>query len=345
MESLPERTANGYARCVTVRVMPTPRVSAPRSSLRWSIVLALVASAAIVTALVPGRGAHAEDASDERAEQNERCALRLSIALQGQSPTPDLLASKSPQDAVDSMVTSPEFADRYARFVNALFNSAPSDANREPVYWLAKKVIEEDKPWSDLFVGAYAINPTDDGMSITDDPEGLGYFRSMRWMQRYAGNEPEGYMISAAFRVLTNTVGLTLTPSVGNPGDDRTEKGREKEGCRSCHFDAWYALDKFARVFPRRHGSNDDTYFTGPEDGPQQILGQSISDVRVLVTTLVDSDAFRFNQCRNVFKFLYGREENQCEAAVFDACVDALAQKKTLRSAVAAVAKDPSFCL
>jgi hypothetical protein len=41
---------------------------------------------------------------------------------------------------------------------------------------------------------------------------------------------------------------------------------------------------------------------------------------------------------------MYGRPENQCEAKTFDACVDALASKKTIQSAVAAVAKDASFC-
>lgn len=297
-------------------------------------------------AFAPGRGARAEDDAEAHVEANERCAIRVAIALTGQSPSADSISSKTPQDAVDGMLEGPEFADRFARFVNASFNSAPSDPDRDPVYWLAKKVITEKKPWSDLFVGSYAIVALDDGsgMSITDDPQGLGYFRSMRWMQRYAGNEPDGYMISAAFRILTNTVGLTLTPSVGQPGDDRTTSGREKQACRSCHFDSWYALDKFAKLLPKRTGSGDDTTFTARAEGPQTLLGKSLTDIRDIVTTLVDSDAWRFQQCRNVFQFLYGREENQCEAPVFDACVDALKQTKTIQSAVAAVAKDPSFC-
>ena len=70
-----------------------------------------------------------------------------------------------------------------------------------------------------------------------------------------------------------------------------------------------------------------------------------IANDKQLVETLVDSDAWRFNQCRNVFKFLYGRSENQCESKVFDSCVDALVNQKTIQSAVAAVAKDPSFCV
>jgi hypothetical protein len=73
-------------------------------------------------------------------------------------------------------------------------------------------------------------------------------------------------------------------------------------------------------------------------------LGKTIANDKDLVTALVTSDGWRFNQCRQVFKFLYGRQENECEAPVFDKCVDALDQQKTIDAAVAAVAKDPSFC-
>ena len=62
------------------------------------------------------------------------------------------------------------------------------------------------------------------------------------------------------------------------------------------------------------------------------------------MNAIIESDAYRFAQCRAVFNFLYGRDENQCEAPVFDACVNALTEKKTIKAAVAAVAKDPGFC-
>ena len=61
-------------------------------------------------------------------------------------------------------------------------------------------------------------------------------------------------MLVAAFRIVQNTTGLTLVPCVGNPGDDRTAKGRANGACKSCHFDAWYALDTFAKLLPKRKG-------------------------------------------------------------------------------------------
>src|SRR5262249_28858025 len=119
---------------------------------------------------------------------------------------------------------------------------------------------------------------------------------------------------------------------------------RKAQPCRSCHYDAWYALDSYAKLLPKRKGQGDTMTFTPPSEGPQQLLKKQVADDKELVSTLVDSDAWRFHQCRNAFKFLHGRAENECEAPVFDKCVDALAQQKTLRAAVAAVAKDASFC-
>jgi hypothetical protein len=243
------------------------------------------------------------------------------------------------------MLASPEFADLYARFINAQFNGGPAtDATDDPVYYLAQHVIQTDKPWSDLFVGPYSVVSNGSTMDVGADDSGLGYFRTDSWKKRYAGNEAEGYMLSGAFRILSNTTGLELTPSIGNPGDDRTVTGRQAQPCRSCHFDSWYALDKFAKLLPKRKGQGDSLTFTPPTEGAQDLLGKSIADDKALVGALVDSDSWRFQQCRNVFLFLEGRPENQCEAPVFDKCVDALAQKKTLRSAVAAVARDPGFC-
>lgn len=306
----------------------------------------LVAGAATVSGT---RGAHAEGAEEDKAEQGERCAIRLAIALQGKSADATLLASPDPQSAVDAMLASPEFADRYARFINAEFNGGPAAATDDPVYYLAKYIVAQNKPWSDLFVGRYAITPSASGaaagMDVKVDAAGLGYFRSPSWMKRYAGNEDQGYMLNGAFRILANTTGLELDASVGNPGEDRTATGRQSRACKSCHFDQWFALDKFARLLPKKKGQGDAMTFTAPTEGPQQLLGKTLSNDKDLVSSLVDSDGWRFNQCRNVFKFLYGRSENQCEAKVFDACVDALVSTKTIQSAVAAVAKDPSFCV
>jgi hypothetical protein len=319
-----------------------------RISLLALALPAIATGVALFTSAPLIRGAHAEGAEADKAEASERCAIRISIALQGKSADGALIQSPDPQSAIDGMLASPEFADRYARFINSEFNGGPSaGANDDPVYYLAKHVVSQNKPWSDLFIGGYSVTASADAksMDVAADPNGLGYFRSSSWMKRYAGNEPKGYMLSASFRILSNTTGLTLTPSVGNPGDDRTATGRSAVACKSCHFDDWYALDKFARLLPMKKPASDPPTFTPTTEGPQQLLGKTIANDKELIESLVDSDAWRFAQCRNVFKFLYGRTENQCEAKVFDACVDALVNQKTIQSAVAAVAKDPSFCV
>jgi hypothetical protein len=314
---------------------------------RISLMAAVVVPIAAAVALVSGRG-HADDGPEDKAEANERCAVRVAITLTGKSADATLLANPDPLSAVDAMVASPEFADRYARFINARFNGGPDDtASTDTVYWLAKQVITDDKPWSDLFLGQYDVvaNAAGNGMDVKADPNGLGYFRTNAWMKRYAGNEPAGMMLSASFRILSNTTGLELTPSVGQPGDDRTATGRAASPCKSCHFDPWYALDDIAKLLPTRKGQGDAMTFTPPTAGPQKLLdNKTIGSDKELVQALVDSDAFKFAQCRNVFLFLYGRPENQCEAPMFDACVTALETTKTIRAAVSVVAKDPSFC-
>lgn len=326
--------------------------SPSRSPLRITLLALAVPALAAGAALLTGaRGAHAEGAEADKAEQSERCAIRIAIALKGESADAALLANPDPQSAIDGMLATPEFADRYARFINSEFNGGPSAAaTDDPVYFLAKYVVAQNKPWSDLFLGAYSVTPTaagvtPAGMEVKADPAGLGYFRTDSWRKRYAGNEDQGTMLSGAFRILSNTTGLELNPSVGNPGDDLSATGRQAPACKGCHFDEWFALDKFARLLPKKKLQGTTVTFTPPTEGPQQLLGKTLATDKELVGSLVDSDGWRFNQCRNVFKFLYGRSENQCEAKVFDSCVDALVTHKTIQAAVAAVAKDPSFCV
>jgi hypothetical protein len=274
-----------------------------------------------------------------------RCAIRLAVSIAGKSPDAGLLKSTDQAAAVDALLGTPDFAERFARFINSETNSAPAtSAAEDPVYYLAKHVITNDKPWSDLFVGSYQVKATGDGMKVSDDANGLGYFRTDAWRRRYAGNEPNGIMLSGAFRILQNTTGLELSASVGQPDDDRTANGRMSSACKSCHFDSWFALDKVARLLPKKKGQDDAISFTPANEGPQQLFGKTIADDKALVNALVDSDAWRFQQCRTVFKFLYGRSENKCEAPAFDRCIDALVQNKTIRAAVAAVAKDPAAC-
>jgi hypothetical protein len=323
--------------------------SLSRRGLRISVIAAaLVPLLAAGAALINKKSAHAEGAEADKAEVNERCAVRLSIALLGKSADPAQLTAPDPLVAVDGMIATPEFAERYARFINSEFNGGPiASATDDPIYYLAKHIITNNKPWSDIFEGPYQVTPSAtpaNGMDVKDDPNGLGYFRTQSWMKRYAGNEDKGVMLVAAFRIVQNTTGLELTPSIGNPGDDRTVTGRKADGCKSCHYDSWYAIDTVANLLPTRKGMGDTMTFTPPTAGAQTLLGKSIANDKELVKALVASDSWRFNQCRQVFKFLYGRAENQCEAKVFDSCVTALEQTRTIQSAVAAVAKDASFC-
>ena len=313
-------------------------------SLRITLVAGLVPLAAAASALVPKASAQAEEATADRAEIAERCAVRLSIALLGESPAADLLASDDPQSKVDAMIQSPEFAQRFARFINAEVSGSPSEAPNDPIYYLAHHVLTQNKPWSDLFIGPYALTPTADGVTVSEDPNGVGYFRSDAWRRKFAGDDEEGTMLVAAFRIVQNTTGLELVPSVGEPDEDRGLEGRKAPACKGCHFDAWYALDKIAMFLPKREGTGRAMTFVPRQAAPQELLGKTISDDKQLIEELVASDAWRFNQCRRVFEFLYGRPENQCEAKVFESCVDELEETKSIKAAVAVVAKDRSFC-
>ena len=79
--------------------------------------------------------------------------------------------------------------------------------------------------------------------------------------------------------------------------------------------------------------------------GPQQILGGvSVSNDRELAEALVANEAFDVNACRLAYRYLYSRVENSCDGPVFDACVTAFKADKKMNSALAVVAKDPTFC-
>lgn len=281
------------------------------------------------------------DGASEAKEKNERCATRLSVALLGKTAAADLLASSDPQSAVDAMLGDAAFVDRFARFVNSQFNADPGDKPEDDsAYTLAKYVLEQKKPWKEMFVGQYTVDT-----AVTPDPNGLGYFRSPAWMMRYAGNEPAGYRLPSAYRILQNTTGLKLTAVTNVAGVDISATGRQAAGCAGCHYQNWYALDLVAKILSHRKGTGANMTFTPPNEGPQKILGgQTIANDKELVEALVASKDFEFNQCRVAFQYLYGRPENTCEAAVFDKCVDAFEKDGTIQSGLAAIAKDPTFC-
>lgn len=329
----------------------------------------LLASAVAVAALIELGAPAARATNDDPAPAHERCATRLSIALHGKSATPELLASADPQSAVDGMLSSFPFIDRFSRFLNASFNDAPGDLNvADAPYFVATRVLRDKKPYKDLFLGKYIVllpNPdVNNNAEVKADPNGMGYFTSPFWEDRYAGNEENGVRLQKAYRILNNVVGLEVSASTADMQQAATPdaKGREAAGCRNCHYDSWFALDKVAGVLgnvrfemqgmpvvkkplTKREFDNKQPHvqFAKPA-GPQQILGKTISNDRELVEALVDSPNFSFNACRLTFKFLYGRMENQCEGELFDRCVDAFKADGMIQTAIATVAKDASFC-
>jgi len=311
--------------------------------LRFSYALLFVVPVAAAVAW-PRADAGAAPVDDKA--RAERCAVRLSIALFGTSPSGDLLADPAPQSRVDSMVDSPVFEERFARFLNATFNTGPG---REPmddaVYYVAKSVLSHKQKYEDVFTGPMNVDQDANGVPVViGDPTGLGYFRSASWLRRYAGNEQEGYKIVTAYRMLNNTVGLELVAMTNVPGADLSATGRMVSPCKGCHNSSWYALDKAAKVLTRRKGTGGAMTFAPPTDGPQDLADTTVTDDKSFVEALVHSQAFRFNACRLAFKYVLGRPENACESTVFDACMDAFESTGKIQSAVAAVAKDPGFC-
>jgi hypothetical protein len=285
--------------------------------------------------------------SNDETEKRERSAVRVSIALTGKAPDADLLSSIDPQARADALLDTTDFIERYARFVNTQFNRVPGQTSeQDSAYYLAWEVLQKHRPWKEMFLGPYRVEKNAaDTVVVTPDPNGLGYFRSPAWLKRYAGNEPNGVKLSTAYRIFNNTIGLKLVPSTNAPDADITANGRQSVGCRGCHFDGMYALDLAASVLGKRVGTGDTMTFDPPDGTPVTILGGlSVSSDRELVTALVESEAFRFRTCRLAFNFVYGRNENRCEAPAFDRCMNEFRNNETLQSAVAAIVKDPAFC-
>ncbi len=298
-----------------------------------------------LTLLAAALTAHAQTADELM--KRERCAVRLAIALTGKTPTADLLGSPDPQAQADALLNSVDFTERFARFINTQFNRVPGATDeQDSAYFLAYKVLNESRPWRDLFLGPFRVEKNAaDAVVVTDDPNGLGYFRSPAWLKRYAGNEPNGVKLSTAYRIYNNTIGLHLVPSTNAPGADITATGRQATGCRGCHFDSMYGLDVTASILTQRNGTGDAMTFDPPTASSATILGGiTVHDDKELVTALVNSEAFNFRTCRLAFQFLYGRNENRCEGPTFDACMKEFRSQGTMQAALAAVVKDPTFC-
>jgi len=280
-----------------------------------------------------------------------RCATRLSVAFLGTSPTSTLMQSVDPKSQVDSLLVDPAFYERFARFINATFNSAPSSIpEQDAAYWLTKVILTNDRPWKDLFEGPYRVDPPNASggdPQVVSDSNGLGYFRSTPWQIEYEGNEPAGYKLRTAYRIMNNTIGLHLIPATNAPGVDISATGRQQPQCAGCHYDSVYALDKIARVLTVRQGTGSNTTFLPPDPAqiPQTVLGGVvIHDDADLVHALIASPSFSFRACRLGFLFLYGRAEYTTEASVFDACVDAFNADGRIQAALKSIVSNKSFC-
>jgi len=311
--------------------------------------VAFIATASV--ALLSGPRPAVADANADNAARAARCATRLSIALVGEAASADLLAAGNPQSSADTLLTDARFVERFSGFINSQFNMAPGATPAEDAsYYLAKHVLVNGKPWTDMFVGKYDVAPSNPQQAgseavVTDDPDGLGYFRSRAWMVRYAGNEPAGMRVVAAFRMMWNTIGLSLAATTNAPDADVSATGRQAAQCRGCHIDSWYALDKVAAVLGTRRGMGTNIQFDPATGGAKQILGgASVADDKQLVEMLIANEAFDVNACRLAYKYLYGRGEYSCEGPAFDRCVEAFKKDKRIQTALATVAKDPSFC-
>jgi hypothetical protein len=307
--------------------------------------------AAILFAMTSAPRRAVAEPSVDAAERAEKCTTRMFISMVGEGATSAALAAGNPAAQFDTLVKDSRFQERFSRFINSQFNTAPGATPAEDAsYYMTKFVLTNDKPWADMFVGRYDVSPTDaqdenSEAAVTENADGLGYFHSRSWMVRYAGNEPAGIRIVAAYQMLQNTLGLSLEATTNAPDADISASGRKAPQCAGCHYDPWFALDKVAVVFGKRAGNMNNPTFPASTLGAQTILGGvTISNERELAEALVANEAFNVNACRLAFKYLYGRAEYSCEGPVFDSCVNAFKQDKKITSALAALAKDPSYC-
>jgi hypothetical protein len=314
------------------------------SSSRWLPILLVAAGLGFAS-----RNANADDVDqDEVVAARERCAARLAIAITGESPSAELRGNENPQAETINLLSTPAFRTRFARFVNATYNREPGeDAAQDAAYWMALHVLEKALPWKEMFTGKYNIQDDEEGerATVVADPNGLGYFRSYAWLERYSGNEKEGLKLTTAYRIAHNMIGLKLTAVTNAPNVDTSATGRRQQPCASCHHDGFYPLDKVAMVLTRKNDTQDDVTFDPPKGGPQQILGGiTVANDADVVNALADSEAFRFRQCRLAFNYLYGRDENVCEGPVFDFCMQEFNTTGRIESALAAIATHETFC-
>ncbi len=257
----------------------------------------------------------------------------------------ETVKAADPKSFVRTWLKSPATVQLMASFINSRFNAQPAtNGYEDATFSAARYVLTNELPWKTLFVGRLHIDGTNG--QVRDDPNAraLGYFGSGDWLFRYKGNEPQGVMLSASYRILQNVIGLKLVPAPNNASGDATATGRQRAECRGCHYDSPYALDVVARLMPRRRGLGGGATIEFVPVTPQTLFGHTLDGPEALVQVLVDSDAFTFRTCRLAFEFVYGRPETACEGATFDRCVSAFRTSGQFQDAVATLLEDPAFC-
>ncbi len=185
--------------------------------------------------------------------------------------------------SVDDALASPNFVNRFAAFANSQFNKVPvASRNEDSGYTVMSYVLGSRMQWREAFVGHFRV-PNHDYTSVEVDPDGVGYFTSEGWLQQYAGNERDGYLLGAANRILQNTVGYARIAAANNsaPGVPNNAEGRHAPACMGCHYEGPYALDPLARVLPRKHvDANGGVTFQPAPGTPEKILNTTISSQR-----------------------------------------------------------------
>jgi hypothetical protein len=255
----------------------------------------------------------------------------------------------TPQARVPEFLAQPGFRRRWAAFLNSRFNAQPGLTAEEDVMTaVIEYVLANNRPWKDVFVGRFAMSGPYGYPKIEEDVAAPphGFFGLGSWQKRYAGNEENGVMLQAAYRILRAVIGLELVPSPQNATGDATLTGRQRAECRSCHFDSPYGLDKVAALLPWRRNGIGSRLTIEPQAPTPQVLfdGRTVHSLDELLAVAVESDAFHFWSCRLAFEYAVGRPETGCEAPVFDACVDALKATGDIRAGIAAILQDPSYC-
>lgn len=338
------------ARPVLIQNMKELLMRLPTPKRNW-IVPALVLTVAGAAALT-----HRAAAAPVGQEAAARCARRVSMSLTGKAPSATLLASTNPQSEVDQLIASPDFIERFSGYINSEMNlNSGANSAEDASYHMMKHVLTNNLPYRDMFMGKFNVNsPANmpNTVTVDADPMGLGYFHSRAWLVRYAGNEEAGIKIVTAYRIMQNMVGLKLT-AVSNAEGVPTGKDvrTTNVNCTQCHNadlakepTKWWSLDKIASILTVRKGTGNNMTFDPPAVAEVDLAGQKVHNDVELVQVLAASEDFNFNVCRLAFKYLNGRVENTCEAAVFDKCVADFKASGKIQAAVASIAKDTNFC-